>query len=117
MKKMQGRQLSDVRPGMSEVQRFGLVKNVVQIEAKLSSVKFSGYGSVYFREGFPDRLSILDPAVAHGDANSKIDRYAIGPTTQRGFWVDGKGGLDIDRGPCKHSSSIPYQVIFLMRLW
>jgi hypothetical protein len=49
MERVQGLQLSEVWDAMSEAQRFGLVKSLVAIEQKLTSVKFGLHGSLYYK--------------------------------------------------------------------
>ncbi|KAL4886851.1 kinase-like domain-containing protein [Aspergillus karnatakaensis] len=84
--RVNGRQLSEVWDAMSEAERFGLVKSLVEIERKLVNVKFQHHGS----------LSVVKPT---GSEKQFTSDFVIGPTTQRSPWEDGTGQLDIDRGP------------------
>ncbi|KAJ5555131.1 phosphotransferase enzyme family protein [Penicillium sp. DV-2018c] len=90
MERAKGRQLSEAWGSMSEAQHFGLVKSLVEIEQKLLNVKFARHGSLYHSS------NVLDPTES---ANKVTSDFVIGPTTQRSFWEDEKGELDIDRGP------------------
>ncbi|RAK99333.1 phosphotransferase enzyme family protein [Aspergillus ibericus CBS 121593] len=96
MERVEGRQLSEVWDDMSEAQRFGLVKSIVAIERKLVKAKFALHGSLYYRDTFPKgrRVAAVERADQEGQS-----RFVLGPTTQRSFWDDEKGALDIDRGP------------------
>lgn len=47
MERVDGRQLSEVWDALSETQRFGLVKSLVNIEQKLLSAEFAFHGSLY----------------------------------------------------------------------
>ncbi|EEP80258.1 predicted protein [Uncinocarpus reesii 1704] len=96
MKRMPGQQLSDVWDGMTQAQRFELVRSLVAIEAKLVAAKMSGYGSLYYRETYPDGIS-LDGMLPSSWSTAKS--FVLGPSTDRRFWVDGRGALDLDRGP------------------
>lgn len=100
IERIRGRQLSDVWPTMSEAQRFGLVKSVVQIETKMVNAKLSKYGSLYYRNDYPERLSPEESTVLCGSETEDVSRFVIGQVAERSFWVDEKGGVEIDRGPC-----------------
>lgn len=104
MRRVKGRQLSDVWESMSEAQRFGLVKNVVAIEAKLARVNMPGYGSLYYKDCYPDGIAMTADTVASPElrADSIIGKFVLGPSTDRLFWVDGRGALEVDRGPCMY---------------
>ncbi|KAF7173882.1 hypothetical protein CNMCM5623_006128 [Aspergillus felis] len=86
MERVRGRQLSGVWDAMSEAQRFGLVKSLVEIERKLASAQFTNNGSLYYKDTYPYGKELTG-------------KFVIGPTTERSFWEDEKRGLDIDRGP------------------
>lgn len=104
MERIPGRQLFDVWPTMSEVERFGLVKGVVAVEKKLMTANLSKYGSIYYRDDCPTGLSLeRSPALATSRAKD-ISRFVIGPVLQQPFWTDKEASLDISRGPCRCTS-------------
>ncbi|EAW21629.1 phosphotransferase family protein [Aspergillus fischeri NRRL 181] len=86
MQRVKGRQLSGVWDVMSEVQRFGLVKSMVEIERQLMSAQFTSHGSLYYKDTYPRGKELTE-------------KFVFGPTTERTFWEDQKRGLDIDQGP------------------
>ncbi|KAE8146871.1 phosphotransferase enzyme family protein [Aspergillus avenaceus] len=96
MERVNGRQLSEVWDTMSEAERFGLVKSLVEIEKKLVSSSFAFHGSLYYKDTFPYGTSI---AKSFETERESMSSFVIGPTTQRSFWEDEKQELDIDRGP------------------
>ncbi|EAS33804.1 phosphotransferase enzyme family protein [Coccidioides immitis RS] len=96
MERVKGRQLSEVWGAMSEAQHFGLVKSLVEIEQKLVDVKFALHGSLYYKSTCYRGRNVVDPTEPTNEVTSD---FVIGPTTQRSFWEDEKGELDIDRGP------------------
>ncbi|KAF4221630.1 hypothetical protein CNMCM6457_001781 [Aspergillus fumigatiaffinis] len=116
MERVRGRQLSEVWDAMSEAQRFGLVKSLVEIEQKLANVKFALHGSLYYKDTYPLGRGIIDPAEPEQEATSN---FVIGPTTQRSFWEIEKQGLGIDRGPWEtaegYLSSVARREIALIR--
>ncbi|KAI1906033.1 hypothetical protein LOZ39_006439 [Ophidiomyces ophidiicola] len=99
MKKVKGCQLSEVWPDMSEAQRFRLVKSVVAIEAKLSCLGIQGYGSIYYRDSSPNGMPLEISAFDQGSETDVLDKFVLGPSTDRDFWVDGRESLELDRGP------------------
>ncbi|PKY03575.1 kinase-like protein [Aspergillus campestris IBT 28561] len=96
MEKVQGCQLSEVWDNMSEAQRFGLIKSLVNIERKLASTEFAAYGSLYYKDTHPHGRNIIDRDAAMDD--EVISKFELGPTTERSFWEDEKKELDLDRG-------------------
>ena len=84
---------------MSEAQRFGLVKSLVEIERRLVNAKFTLHGSLYYRNTVPHGRSIAALETADQKGQSK---FVLGPTTQRSFWQEEERVLDIDRGPCEY---------------
>ncbi|KAI1987138.1 hypothetical protein LOZ53_004468 [Ophidiomyces ophidiicola] len=99
MKKVKGCQLSDVWPDMSEAQRFSLVKSVVAIEAKLSRLGIQGYGSIYYKDTYPNGMPLKISAPDQGPGADVLEKFVLGPSTERNFWVDGRESLELDRGP------------------
>lgn len=97
MERVKGRQLSNVWDSMSEAQRFGLVKSLVEIERRLASTTFAGYGSLYHRNAIPSSNSMT---ALVGMDQGATPEFVLGPTTERSFWEDEKRELEIDRGPC-----------------
>ncbi|PGH20050.1 hypothetical protein AJ80_03700 [Polytolypa hystricis UAMH7299] len=95
MKRVQGRQLSEAWPTMSESQRFGFVKRLVAIKAKPANINVLNFGSLYFRGTFSDSLPAL------GRPADTIGRYVLGQATDRLYWIDGREGMSLDRGPWK----------------
>ena len=100
MERVKGYQLSEVWDTMSEAQRFGLVKNLVEIETKLAKMEFTKHGSLYYKGTYP-RGGNIDPGELPSSKQGATAKFVIGPTTERSFWENEKRELDIDRGPCK----------------
>ncbi|PPQ69531.1 hypothetical protein CVT26_001789 [Gymnopilus dilepis] len=65
----------------------------------LATVKFSQYGSIYYKEDVDVHLQSRplyhDPDV--GDEST--EKFRIGPSAERRFYRGGRAQLDIDRGP------------------
>jgi hypothetical protein len=72
MERVGGRQWSGVWDAMSEAQRLGLVKTLVEIERKLISAQFTSYGSLYYKDIYPYGRELTG-------------KFVIGSTTERTF--------------------------------
>ncbi|KAL1966331.1 hypothetical protein VTN77DRAFT_4684 [Rasamsonia byssochlamydoides] len=84
---------------MSEVQRFGLVKSLVQIEAKLVNANIWTYGSLYYRDDYLGGWDITKSALSNDSRQTVHSKFVVGPITERSFWVDERREIDLDRGP------------------
>jgi hypothetical protein len=101
MERVQGCQLSEVWPTMSERQRFALVKSLVEIEKRPLSIKFAAHGSVYYKSTYPDGPNAISLDQLPSSKQEAGSRFVIGPTTERSFFVDGSHGQRVDQGPCE----------------
>ena len=105
------------------------MREVVSLEAKLSSLSFSqyvfcvvfrcdmitytisSYGSVYFAS---DSVEGAVPAQVVGDVPPELKEkvaktFTIGPSVDRGFWNKEGSSMNISRGPC--------MFISILRTW
>lgn len=78
--------------------RIKIIEQVVDIESKLASVKFSKSGCIYFKDDIPDGAPLatilpFDPSI--------LQRFELGPLIKSGFWDGARAKVDMDRGPCK----------------
>lgn len=113
MERVKGHQLSDVWETMSESQRFGLVKSLVEIERRLASIRFTNYGSLYYDGTRSKSLNVVDSVEQSVDVPDTMSKFVIGPTTERSFWVDERGELDIDRGPCEYYDDPTFDLFYM----
>ncbi|KAJ9299928.1 hypothetical protein DTO271G3_2812 [Paecilomyces variotii] len=90
MEKAKGRQLIEYWGDMDLSSRFGLIRNLAQMESSLASRKFPGYGSLYFR----DRFDCDSSGFISMDDD---DMYCIGPYYTE-TWFPQFGTRD-DAGP------------------
>lgn len=81
-----GRVWNDV-PGK---QKVDIVRQLAASQARLYKAHFSHYRSLYYSRDIPDiKGTEVD------------DTFSIGPITNRSWFDDKRGELDIYRGPCK----------------
>jgi hypothetical protein len=71
---------------MEGLKKVKLVEEFVQFDKRLSKNSFHQYGGLYYNT----------------DRNDLNNKFVVGPTTNRKYFDDGRGSLDIDRGPCKY---------------
>lgn len=119
MDKVKGVQLSEVWNDMSERQRFNLVKNVVEIEKRLVDIPLSGYGGLYHRATLTDNDSLFFEAINPGQMPRKeddISKFVIGPTPEKGFYIDGGKEPGNSRGPCKYNRDGIMHLIYELNL-
>lgn len=93
MEKPQGTELGRVWDDMKPKEKASIVDQLATIAGKLSKAPFAAYGSLYYRGDIvPSERVDVD------------DKFAIGPTTERSWFDDGRGEIDIYRGPCMHNA-------------
>lgn len=101
MEKCRGMELSKLWDSMPGSDKLRVVKQLVEFEKALTSSQFPMYGSLYFAKDLPEvRPNQLV------DLGSKKDQlgsvFAVGPTTNRNFFDDGRDAVDVNRGPCQY---------------
>ncbi|MDI1490441.1 MAG: hypothetical protein OHK93_001644 [Ramalina farinacea] len=98
MEKIQGIQLDAVRAEMGIEDRFKIVKAIARLQKTWMTFSFREYGSLYYTEDlheyFPRPLYTNREGV-----KVMTSRFAIGPSTGRGFSDDGRSTVEFDRGP------------------
>lgn len=83
------------------VNRFGIIRQLVNMERKLAETTFQLCGSIYFKEDFPqgDDMKLSGTCTI---SPSTLGRYALGPMVGIDFWQGPKASMDLDRGPCEY---------------
>lgn len=96
MGKAPGEELAKCWPSMAITDRLNILSQLVSIQAKMSSVDFKYYGSLYYR-GEPNR---------HHDIPGISSRFCVGPAATLQFWDVERRTMDEYRGPCKSDGLI-----------
>lgn len=78
-------------------------------ETKLSRLKFSQIGSLYFKEDVNPELQSRQLFSSEEDCEEPIlkqasERYRIGPLVDRVWWRGERATMDLDFGPCQCAS-------------
>lgn len=107
MERAQGIELGNIWNDLRGPEKFEIVRQLVSYERALSSAQFPMYGSLYYDSDLQgvtkDQLIQHDPP-DWGDGPS----FAVGPTTDRTFFDDGRDAVDVNRGPCmSNTPNIP----------
>ncbi|KAF1842086.1 phosphotransferase enzyme family protein [Cucurbitaria berberidis CBS 394.84] len=115
MEKQPGIVLNDLWDNMEGPQKAEILKQVIEIEKKLASIKFTKFGGLYYKQDLPQSDSTT-PLYIDGNGNAVHSaEFEIGPTNHRSFFDFGRGALDIDRGPWstieKYVAAVAYREI------
>ncbi|RAQ44152.1 hypothetical protein AFGD_012537 [Aspergillus flavus] len=97
MEKVEGVQLDKVWPNLDIKARFEAVKSISRYQKAWMSTSFTQYGSLYYSSD----LGKTDGCVLLKEDGSEVKehRFAVGPSTGREFFDDGRAALEYDRGP------------------
>jgi hypothetical protein len=90
MEFVNGMNLSDI---WFEQEIISVVRQLVELEAKMMSVCFPAGGSLYYSH-------YLERVVGRPGIPLKDDRFCIGPDVRLSLWYGKRSQLDVDRGPC-----------------
>jgi len=80
------------------IARFGIIRQVVEIERKLTDTKIKHCGCIYFKEDIPRGEPL---ATASTVSPSTLDRFTMGPLVDMDHWRKKKASMVLNRGPCK----------------
>jgi len=100
MEKLPGVQLDVVWAGMNIEDRLTIVKAIARYQKAWMSCSFNQFGSFYYSEDLDGPTQSPLYTNYHG-VEVTDSRFAVGPSTGRGFIDDGRLIVEFDRGPCK----------------
>jgi hypothetical protein len=78
--------------------RYEIIEQIVEIECKLASTKFTKSGCIYFREDIPDGNAIVTTPPL---CSSVLERFTLGPLVGSELWRGERAKMDMSRGPCE----------------
>ena len=91
MEKLDGIPLGEVWYTMTPDEQFKVMRQVVELEARIMGFDLPAFGSIYYQKDLPTERNVpLEGA------------FCIGPMAHWSWWNGGRSNLNIDRGPCKH---------------
>ena len=107
MEKLPGVQLSVVWAGMGIEDRLTVTKAVARYQKAWTSVSFKQFGSLYYPEDLDESTHSIS-YTNHNDITVTDARFAIGPSTARGFSDYKRSNVEFSSGPCKcYSQHLP----------
>ena len=105
MERARGRELIHTWSTMTLEERRVVVKNIVDIEKQLFSIRFPANGSLFFKDSLDPSIKSVDIPKLSGLRGSS--RFCIGPSTEYLWWYQRRNELAVNHGPCED----PYQMI------
>ena len=99
MEKMQGDSLASRWLSLSTKELAEVIKQIVDIEARLFSAHFSEYGGLYYNNDLEEEVR-ENKLNKSDDLDFPGDQFGIGPIANRSFWTEERNQMAIDRGPC-----------------
>jgi hypothetical protein len=93
MEFVDGTTVSDIwfEPGEKEIE--SVMRQLVQLEAKMMPVSLPAGGSLYYAQD-------LERVAGKAGIPHKDERFCIGPDVRLPLWYGRRSLLDVDRGPC-----------------
>ena len=96
MERAKGVPLLSIWGELTSKQRGRVIAQLVNIDLKMMSLKFSGYGSIYLKHDLPDIHSI--PI----SMDQNLMEYRLGPSVRRSWWDNERMSMSVDRGSCNY---------------
>ena len=100
MDKVPGVELERFWPEMSIEDRFAVVKTIASYQIRWALTSFEKFGSLYFRVDLNKNAGCNFTYTNHDGVRKLDNRFAIGLSSGREFFDDGRSLMDFDRGPC-----------------
>ncbi|KAM5540228.1 hypothetical protein V8D89_006047 [Ganoderma adspersum] len=92
MEFVRGTELSDIWLDLEEQETISVLRQLVQLEAKMMSLAFPAGGSLYCAQDL-EKVG-QGPGIPLED-----ERFCVGPDTRLPLWYGRRSQLDVDRGP------------------
>ena len=103
MEKIPGVELEKLWDDMTGRQKYEIVEQLVGFEKSFASTAFRLFGSLYYVQDIPNVADDEVLYVNEDGTETQCSQFAIGPTTNRMFFDEGRRNVDVDRGPCEIS--------------
>ncbi|KAG9019040.1 hypothetical protein FRB90_006996 [Tulasnella sp. 427] len=98
MQYVDGTNLSDIWFDLGEQDIISVVRQLVDLEAKMMSVSFPAGGSLYYTQD-------LEKMAGKPGILLKDERFCVGPDLRYPLWYGRRSQLDINRGPYESAES------------
>ncbi|EPE25063.1 Protein kinase-like (PK-like) [Glarea lozoyensis ATCC 20868] len=115
MEGVSGKLLSETWYVMTDEEKRGIIKKVVDIESTLFKIRLPAHGSLYL-QGYLDRgVRTVDIPNDHGSNNPA--RFCIGPSTEQPWWHQKRDELPVNRGPWRTAEEVLKSAGDREKLW
>lgn len=94
-----GTKLSDVWMELEEAEIASVLRQMVELEARIMSIPFPAGGSLYYAHDLQKVAGRTKSIPVPLD-----ERFCVGPDTRLPMWYGRRSQLDVDRGPCTSHS-------------
>lgn len=85
--------------------KLKLVAQIVDMENKLTTISFPRHGCIYFKDDLRALTGKSEEGInVDSPDDASLSRFSIGPLTSAELWEGSRGGMKLDRGPCKSAS-------------
>lgn len=111
MEKVPGIELENLWEDITGRQKYEIVKQLVGIEKSFTATRFTSFGSLYYADDVPKVSGDETLCVNEDGTEIQCSRFAIGPTNNRMFFDEGRGTVQMDRGPCMKTFQLPLKSI------
>jgi hypothetical protein len=101
MEKLPGIELERVWAGMGIEDRFTIIKAIAKYQKAWMSVSFEKFGSLYYSADLGGQLVDGPLYTDHQGVQIANSKFAIGPSTGRESFDDGRAAIEFDKGPCE----------------
>jgi len=113
MEKVRGIELEYVWHNLLLQERFEVVKNIASYQEAWYSTSFKQYGSIYFLSDLDQKANVQPLRTYTNGIEKEHPEFAVGPSTDREYFDDGRHHVDFDKGPCQYGIDVlckPYQL-------
>jgi hypothetical protein len=97
MEKANGLPLTEI---WETVDQVDLVTKIAQLHRPLLDLRFTQYGSLYYKSDIDISYASTDDFLKTVPAGVDISPFCMGPLARRDFWEDERSLMEVNRGPC-----------------
>ncbi|KAG9002364.1 Phosphotransferase enzyme [Tulasnella sp. JGI-2019a] len=98
-------------------------RNLLRVQNRMLVTTFGANGSLYYQQDVPKDDQYHGPLISSDSeqalsvSNANLQRWCIGPSTDRDFYSRGKASLKIDRGPWPDALSFTEAIVDRQIRW
>ncbi|OGM39419.1 hypothetical protein ABOM_012117 [Aspergillus bombycis] len=97
--KAPGVRLGSVWSQWSQEAKLKLIRQIVDIEDRLTTISFPRHGCIYFKDDLRSLAGYAEDIKIESAATESLERFSIGPLTSSELWEGTRRNMRLDRGP------------------